>query len=71
MLPETVEMLNCLKDWELGEKREQHAAANNKELEETFNNLYLYEDEGGAAIVVLLCELRVDLSLTHLCNICI
>ena len=29
------------------------------------------EDEGGAAPAVLLCELRVDLPLTHLCNICI
>ena len=29
------------------------------------------EDEGGAAAAVLLCELRVDLSLTYLCNICI
>ena len=32
LLPETVEMLTCLKDWELGEKREQHAAADNKNL---------------------------------------
>jgi len=39
-----------LKDWELGEKREQHAAADNKELEEAFKNLYLDEDEGGAAV---------------------
>ena len=31
----------------------------------------LDEDEGGAAAAVLLCELRVVLSLTHLCNICI
>jgi hypothetical protein len=48
LLPETVEMLTCLKDWELGEKIEQHAAADNKELEEAFKNLYLDEDEGGA-----------------------
>ena len=48
LLPETVEMLTCLKDWELGEKRKQHAAADNKELEEAFKNLYLDEDEGGA-----------------------
>jgi hypothetical protein len=27
---------------------EQHAAADNKELEEAFKNLYLDEDEGGA-----------------------
>ena len=50
LLLETIEMLTCLKDWELGEKREQHAATDNKELEEAFKNLYLYEDEGGAAI---------------------
>ena len=51
LLPETVEMLTCLKNRELGEKREQHAAADNKELEEAFKNLYLDEDEGGAAVV--------------------
>ena len=50
LLPETIEMLTCLKDWELGEKREQHATADNKELEEAFKNLYLDEDEGGAAV---------------------
>ena len=42
--PETVEMLTCLKDWELGEKREQHAV-DNQELEDSFQNLYLDEDE--------------------------
>jgi ribosomal protein L4 len=36
LLPETVEMLTCLKDWELGEKREQHSASDNKELEDAF-----------------------------------
>ena len=50
LLPETIEMLTCLKDWKLGEKREHHAAADNNELEEAFKNLYLDEDEGGAAI---------------------
>ena len=47
--PETVEMLTCLKDWELGEKREQHAV-DNQELEDSFQNLYLDEDGpvGGA-----------------------
>ena len=44
--PETVEMLTCLKDWELGEKREHHAV-DNQELEDSFQNLYL--DEGGPA----------------------
>ena len=33
------------------ERREQHAAADNKELEEAFKNLYLDEDKGGAAVV--------------------
>ena len=32
---ETVEMLTCLKDWELGEKRERHAI-DNQELEDSF-----------------------------------
>ena len=49
LLPGTVEMLTYLKDRELGEKRDQHAATDNKELEEAFKNLYLVEDEGGAA----------------------
>jgi hypothetical protein len=47
LLPETIEMLTCLKDWELGEKREQHSATDNKELEDTFKNLYLNEPDGG------------------------
>ena len=47
--PETVEMLTCLKDWELGEKREQHVV-DNQDLEDSFQNLYLDEDgpAGGA-----------------------
>jgi len=47
--PETVEMLTYIKDWELGERREQHAV-DNQELEDSFKNLYLDEDEaaGGA-----------------------
>ena len=48
LLLETVEILTCLKDQELGEKREQHAV-NNKELEESFKNLYLDVDESAAA----------------------
>ena len=46
LLPETVEMLTCLKDWELGEKREQHAV-DNKEMEKSFKNLYLDVDESA------------------------
>ena len=44
--PETVEMLTCIKDWELGEKRKQHVV-DNQELEDSFKNLYLDEDEAG------------------------
>ena len=42
-------MLTCLKDWELGEKREQYAV-DNQELEDSFQNLFLNEDgpAGGA-----------------------
>ena len=47
LLPETIEMLTCLKDQELGEKREQHAI-DNKELEESFKNLYLDVDESAS-----------------------
>ena len=39
-------MLTYIKDWELGEKREQHAV-DNQELEDSFQNLYLDEDEAG------------------------
>ena len=46
---ETVKMLICLKDWKLGEKREQHAV-DNQELKDSFQNLYLDGDgpAGGA-----------------------
>ena len=48
LLPETVEMLTCIKDWELEERRLQHAI-DNQELEDSFKNLYLDEDASGAA----------------------
>ena len=48
LLPETIEMLSCIKDWELGKKRLQHAI-DNQELEDSFENLYLNEDAFGAA----------------------
>ena len=35
LLPETVEMLAYIKDWELGESRLQHAV-DNQELEDSF-----------------------------------
>ena len=51
--PENVEMLTCIKDWELGARREQHEAEDT-ELEEAFQNLYLDEEEatggGGEAV---------------------
>ena len=43
---ETVEMLVCIKDWELGQQRAQHAVVDN-ELEESFKDLWL--DEGAGA----------------------
>ena len=50
---ENVEMLTCIKDWELGARREQHEAKDT-ELEEAFENLYLDEEEasggGGDAV---------------------
>jgi len=45
LLPENVEMLTCIKDWELGTRREQHAV-DSPELDEAFKNLYLDEEEG-------------------------
>ena len=47
LLPENVEMLALIKDWELGETRQQHAV-DNPELEEAFENLYL--DEEGSTV---------------------
>ena len=46
LLPVNVEMLALIKDWELGETRQQHAV-DNPELEEAFENLYLHEEEGS------------------------
>ena len=47
LLPETVKMLACIKDWELGESRLQHVV-DNQELEDSFKNLYHDEDADGA-----------------------
>ena len=41
-------MLTCIKDWKLGERRLQHAIYN-QELEDSFKNVYLNEDESEAA----------------------
>ena len=48
MLPETMEMLTSINDWELGETRLQHVV-DNQELEDCFKNLYLDEDEAGTS----------------------
>jgi hypothetical protein len=45
-LPETVEMLTCIKDWELGQRREHHFV-DNQDLEDSFKNLYLDEKKSG------------------------
>ena len=62
LLPKTVAMLTCIKDWKLGERRLHHAV-DNQELEDSFKNLYLDEyaaatsvgaaagTSGGAAVV--------------------
>jgi hypothetical protein len=42
---ENMEMLTCIKDWELGARREQHDNEDT-EIEEAFKNLYLDEEEG-------------------------
>jgi len=47
LLPENVEMLTSIKDYEIGAKREQHDG-DNLELEETFKNMYLDEEEGSS-----------------------
>jgi hypothetical protein len=49
LLPEHVEMLACIKDWELGDRRLQHSAGS-QDLADSFENLYLDvpEDQGGS-----------------------
>ena len=52
-LSKNVEMLTCIKDWELGARKEQHEAEDT-ELEEAFENLFLDEEEatsGGGETV--------------------
>ena len=54
-MPENVEMLTRIEDWELGARREQHEAEDTK-LKEAFKNLFLDEEEGaggGAAMIEL------------------
>ena len=41
-------MLACIKNWELGESRLQHAI-DNQERKDSFKNMYLNEDADGAA----------------------
>ena len=43
-----MEMLTCIKDWKLGERRLQHAV-DNQELEDSFKNLYLDENDAGTS----------------------
>ena len=55
LLPENVEMLTRIEDWELGARREQHEAEDTK-LKEAFKNPFLDEEEGaggGAAMIEL------------------
>lgn len=46
LAPEMVEMLLCMKDWELGEARGQHCTQD-QELEDAFEGLYLDEPQGA------------------------
>ena len=48
LLPEHVEMLACIKDWELGERRVQHST-DNQELASYFEHLYLDEEIQSAS----------------------
>jgi hypothetical protein len=43
---ETVKISVCIKDWELGQHRAQHAVMDN-ELVESFKDLWLDEDAGA------------------------
>jgi hypothetical protein len=48
LLPEHVEMLTCMKDWDQAVRKEQHAPKD-IDLEELFDNLYLDEGEGSGS----------------------
>jgi hypothetical protein len=48
LLAENMEMLTCIKNWELGARREQHAT-DSPELKEAFKNLYLDEEGSGGS----------------------
>ena len=61
LLPETMEMLACIKDWELGESRLQHTV-DNQELEDSFKNLYLDDDADGTINTAGLSGARADSS---------
>ena len=47
LLPEHVEMLTCMKDWEQAVRTEQHAPED-VDLEEAFKNLFLDEQGEGS-----------------------
>ena len=47
LLPEHVEMLTCIKDWEQGARREQHTPED-LDLKEAFKNLFLVEQGEGS-----------------------
>jgi hypothetical protein len=49
LLPEHLEMLTCMKDWEQGVRREEHAVED-PNLEEAFNNLFLDEEGEGSDV---------------------
>jgi hypothetical protein len=40
LTPEMVEILTCLKDWQMGDDRDQHSLEN-PELQDAFDNQYL------------------------------
>ena len=50
---ETVEMLVCIKDWELGQQRAQHVVED-QELEDYFKNLWLNERKLLLVLVLML-----------------
>ncbi|XP_066354760.1 zinc finger BED domain-containing protein RICESLEEPER 2-like [Miscanthus floridulus] len=47
--PDTVEMLICVKDWELGEEKGQHTVED-EEYEDYFKNQFLDHDSGASGI---------------------
>jgi hypothetical protein len=59
LLPENVEMLTCIKNWELGARREQHALTAQSMRKHSRICTLMKKETVGLVVLLLLSELRV------------